>query len=316
MSTPPHLPTIEQRVAYLRGKQYFGDAPLSGELATKLRNINFHYFLGYARNYSKLHDLGIFTGQRNAEDVFELISLDQKVAGCLFEWIRRAELGLRNRTVDFYCANGSSTRYLEESRLQALSEDIDQRAIVSGILKEIFRYGEDYVIHNLNRRAAELGEYKPKKYSYQNHNLCLALAEDLPLWSVIDCFSLGQLGKFIMACDADIENASQRTWRQLASDLSMKANVFSAGITSLSNIRNLVCHHSRLWMRPATNSPKKPRIFSKELRGVDPKSQLMAFANIAHFQQSTCRKQVFDEIFSLVKTNEMYFYGISQTSHR
>ncbi|WP_367317544.1 Abi family protein [Corynebacterium accolens] len=66
---------------------------------------------------------------------------------------------------------------------------------------------------------------------------------------------MGQLGKFIMVCDADISD-EQRTWRRLADDLGMKARVFSSGIESLSNTRNLVCHHARLWMRPATHSPK------------------------------------------------------------
>ena len=69
-------------------------------------------------------------------------------------------------------------------------------------------------------------------------------------------------------------------------------------------------------MRPATHSPKKPKIFNKQLRDVDPKSQLMAFANVAHFQRSDLKKEALESIFSLVKSNEMYFYGISQTSHK
>lgn len=155
---------------------------------------------------------------------------------------------------------------------------------------------------------------KPGRYWEDSHDLCLSLAQDLPLWSVIDCFSLGQLGKFIMMCDADVSE-HQRTWRRVADDLGMKAAVFPSNIRSLSTTRNLVCHHARLWMRPATHSPKKPRLFNKQLRGIDPKSQLMAFANIAHFQRSYLHKEALKSIFALVQSNEMYFYGISQTSH-
>ena len=313
---PPHLPKDSQRIEYLRNKGYFGETPFGDELLAQLSHINFHYFLGYARNYARLYELGIFKGKRDPQHVFDLISLDQKVATLLFDWIRRAELGLRNRTVDFFCANGSPTSYLDESRLMQLSEDYDEREIVGGMLKEIFRYGEDYVIGSLNKKADELGCKKPNRYSPASHDLCLSLSQDLALWSVIDCFSLGQLGKFIMVCDADVDDYEQRTWRRLAADLGMKAPVFSKGIESLSNTRNLVCHHARLWMRPATHSPKKPRIFDKQLRDVDPKSQLMAFANVAHFQRSDLKREALESIFSLAQSNEMYFYGISQTSHK
>lgn len=313
---PPDLPKDTQRLEYLRQKGYFGETSFSDDLVAQLSCINFHYFLGYARNYARLFELGIFEGNRDPQHVFDLISLDQKVATLLFDWIRRAELGLRSRTVDFFCANGSPTSYLDESRLIQLSEDYDKREIIGGMLKEIFRYGEDYVVSSLNKRADQLDCKKPNRYSPASHDLCLSLTQDLALWSVIDCFSLGQLGKFIMMCDADVDDHGQRTWRRLAADLDMKARVFSSGIESLSNTRNLVCHHARLWMRPATHSPKKPKIFNKQLRDVDPKSQLMAFANVAHFQRSDLKKEALESIFSLVKSNEMYFYGISQTSHK
>ena len=98
---PPHLPNDTQRREYLRNKGYFDETLLSDELVAQLSHLNFHHFLGYARNYAMLHNLGIFKGNRDPQHVFDLISLDQKVATLLFAWIRRAELGLRNRTVDF-----------------------------------------------------------------------------------------------------------------------------------------------------------------------------------------------------------------------
>lgn len=316
MSTPPHLPKKDQKLKYLGDKGYFGSADLNDTQVEILTNINFHYFLGYARNYGMLHDRGIFGGDRDPQHVFDLIALDQEVASLLFNLIRQAELNLRNRTVDFFCSNSVPTSYLDESHLEKQSIEIDEREIVSGMLKEIFRYGEDYVISSLDQKAKSLGQRKPKRYSPQDHELCLALASDLPIWSVIDCFSLGQLGKFVMACDAHVEDQSSRTWRQLADSLGMRAKVFSSGIESLSNTRNLVCHHARLWMRPATHSPKKPQMFEKQLRGVDAKSQLMAFANVAHFQQGSEKRTAFQSILNLVESNEMYHYGISQTSHR
>src|SRR5690625_4566561 len=88
---PPHLPYGAQRLDYLQSKQYFGSRSLSEEQSVQLGQINFHYFLGYTRNYARLHDLGIFTGTRDPQHVFDLIRLDQQVSTLLFDWIRRAE---------------------------------------------------------------------------------------------------------------------------------------------------------------------------------------------------------------------------------
>ncbi|MGX6967703.1 Abi family protein [Corynebacterium sp. c7Ub_26] len=154
---PPHLPNDTQRREYLRNKGYFDETLLSDELVAQLSHLNFHYFLGYARNYAMLHNLGIFKGNRDPQHVFDLISLDQKVATLLFAWIRRAELGLRNRTVDFFCENSSPTRYLDEKCLRRLSKEEDERQFVGGMLREIFRYGEDYVKDAITKRADELG---------------------------------------------------------------------------------------------------------------------------------------------------------------
>jgi len=38
-----------------------------------------------------------------------------------------------------------------------LSEDYDEREIVGGMLKEIFRYGEDYVIQSLDKKRKNWG---------------------------------------------------------------------------------------------------------------------------------------------------------------
>lgn len=58
--------------------------------------------------------------------------------------------------MDFFCENGSPTSYLDESRLMQLSEDYDEREIIGGILKEIFRYGQDYVISSLDKKLMNL----------------------------------------------------------------------------------------------------------------------------------------------------------------
>ncbi|WP_407702655.1 Abi family protein [Trueperella bonasi] len=69
-----------------------------------------------------------FLRPRDPQDVFDLIALDQNVSNCLFDLIRQVELNLRTKTVDFFCANGSPTRYLDESRFEKLPLEIDEHS--------------------------------------------------------------------------------------------------------------------------------------------------------------------------------------------
>lgn len=316
MSTKPYLTTPEQKAALINQKGYFGDTPLTDDQTASLDNINFHYFLGYAKNYGMLQRRGIYDGVPNPQDVFDLIDIDRQISVLLFGLIRDAELHLRNLTVQCFCEKNSPTSYLDEGRLQPMSQEYTARDVVAGILKELFRYDEDYVVEKINLRATELGVVRPRRYTAVDHDKCLELTSDIELWGAIDAFTLGQLGKVIMACDARTDPAANRTWRKTARAMDINAGVFSTGVESLAVTRNLICHHARLWMRPANNSPKKPRVFSKDLRSVDPKSQLMAFANVALFQAPSQRQTAMDQILGIVNSNPLYRYGISQTSHK
>ncbi|STC69270.1 Abi family protein [Corynebacterium pilosum] len=317
MTSIPFLETTDAKIAYLVDeKKYFSGDQFDDDVRKSLERLNFHFFLGYARNVDKLRKSGLTNADADPRHVFELVELDRQVSSLLFEFIHAAELNLRRLAVKHFCRNGTPTSYLDESRYLVSSQEFQPRDIVEGILKEVFRYGEDYTVKRLEEEADKRRIDKPRKVHNGNYDLCLDLAKDLPLWSVIDCFSLGQLGKFIMSCDGDLPH-KQKTWLQVAEELGMKAGVFSAGIESLSVTRNLVCHHARLWMRPANNSPKKPRVFDKQLRGIDPKSQFFAFANIAHFQpDATAGREALARILDLTQQNELYFYGVTQTSHK
>ena len=316
MSIKPYLTTPEQKAALIKQKGYFGNVPLTDDQTSSLDHINFHYFLGYAKNYGMLQRRGIYSGAPNPQDVFDLIDIDRQISALLFSLIRDAELHLRNLTVQCFCEENSPTSYLNEERLQPLSREYTARDVVAGILKELYRYDEDYVVEKIKLRAAEMGVEPPRRYTAADHDKCLELVSDIELWGAIDAFTLGQLGKFIMASDAHTESAASRTWRKIARAMEINAGVFSTGVESLAVTRNLICHHARLWMRPANNSPKKPKVFNKDLRSVDPKSQLMAFANIALFQVPSRRQTAMDQILGIVNSNPLYRYGITQTSHK
>ncbi|MFZ1411099.1 MAG: hypothetical protein WAS07_06565 [Micropruina sp.] len=80
MQIPPFL-TVDQRVDYLYNRDYFERGSVTHEHAEQLSRLNFHYFLGYARNYRALVGRRqVQVSRKSPDDVFRVIDLDGKVS--------------------------------------------------------------------------------------------------------------------------------------------------------------------------------------------------------------------------------------------
>ncbi|MDO4631133.1 MAG: hypothetical protein Q4A82_02440 [Corynebacterium sp.] len=95
--------TLEERVDYLYRKRYFSRDSLSANDKARLNSMNFHYFLGYARNFRELYFEGKLTGEKSPSRVFRLIDTDAQVSEILYSGIRNAEWLLRHFLVQEYC---------------------------------------------------------------------------------------------------------------------------------------------------------------------------------------------------------------------
>lgn len=309
MSAPPFL-TVEERVQYLYDREYFAHGTVNDTHRARLAETNFHYFLGYARNYRALVGRRqIQVDRKHPDDVFRVIDLDTRVSALVHEGLRSAELRLRSAAVEKYCTKfAPSNSFLQPTQYRATDPTTSQDRMVESLLVHIYRHDEPYVNECLQQAAQLRGISKPHRYEVQCHSDCLKLAADLPLWAVVDSFSLGLLGQFVMNCDTD---HSSPVWKAVAKDLDVGAQVFETQVKSLAYLRNSVAHHARLWMRPTSDSAKKPRTFEKRLRGVHPKSMHWAFTNLATFLPKDQRQSFADRVDALTSEDPIYRHGIT-----
>ncbi|MFZ1411144.1 MAG: Abi family protein, partial [Micropruina sp.] len=222
--------------------------------------------------------------------------------------VRPAVGGLRAAAVERYCAKfAPADSYLQTTQYRATDSDSPNR-LVAGILLHIYRHDEPYVDACLQDAATSKSLTKPRRYEAACHNTCLDLAADLPLWAVVDSFSLGLLGQFVMNCDKSTDSP---VWKAVAKDLEISARVFETQVKSLAYLRNSVAHHARLWMRPTSDSAKKPRLFSSRLKDVHPKSMHWAFMNLATFLPKDRRFSFAERIDSLTDSDAIYRHGIT-----
>lgn len=151
--------------------------------------------------------------------------------------------------------------------------------MIESLLVHVYRHDEPYVDECLREASRLKGINKPRRYEAQCHSDCLALAADLPLWAVVDSFSLGLLGQFLMNCDTD---NSSPVWKAVAKDLDISAQVFETQVKSLAYLRNSVAHHARLWMRPTSDSAKKPPSVRQEAPGSSPQVDALGLHEPRH----------------------------------
>ncbi|WP_377000960.1 Abi family protein [Corynebacterium nasicanis] len=273
--------------------------------------MNFHYFLGYARNFRELHFEGKLTGAKLPSRVFRLIDVDAEVSTLLYSGIRNSEWLLRHFLVRHYCQkfepHGS---FLDFETYLDLGGEYSNGHLARGLMNDILEYSESYVVKQLQEAGWELGYDVPMRCTSANWELCRDLSDRLPFWAVADSFSLGRLVKFVQRCDND-EDSRTQLWRSVADDMGVPAKRFQSGAESLRSLRNLVSHQARLWMRPTTNTATKKGQFRKRIDRCHKKSMLVAFYSVASFQGDESKRLEFaDGLEKLIKNEPDYEFGV------
>lgn len=308
----PYLSPAE-RVTYLYQRGYFPQGSISDQAQEKLSAVNFHFFLGYARNYLKIANSRSLTQPRSIEDVFQIIETDHQASNLAFSALRQAELSLRASLVETYCQLGYSPEehFLAPENFRDMGESSTPEGLVQGIAQQIIRYREPFVVKHLEARAQELELQLP--LSRQASLPVFDLLGGLPLWAVVDSLQLGTLSRFMTQLKPLDEK--KELWKEVARRHEIPAQIFQTNLTSLATFRNQVAHYNRLWMKPTTDSPKKPKKFEKELRSFqpDPKSMILNFYNIGLFLTPEQRKGFFEQLRTLLEVpqNQLYRIGVT-----
>lgn len=297
---------------YLYKKDYFARNSFTDCDIARLESMNFHYFLGYARNFRELYFDGKLGGQKTPDRVFRLIDIDARVSEVLYSGIRNAEWLLRHYLVQEYCEKFDPRgSFLDFENYLDLGGDYTNDHLVRGLMNDILEYSETYVVEQLSEAGKALKREPPKRCDVSNWEHCRALSKDLALWSVVDSFSLGRLVKLIQRCD-NTPDDGQRIWRKIAADMDIPARRFNPGMESLRSLRNLISHQSRLWLRPTTNTVKKQGQFRKKIDRCHKKSMLPAFYNVASFQGDEEKRFAFAKrLESIIDLEPDYKFGVS-----
>lgn len=310
----PYL-DVEGRVAYLVSHGYVEDDDLSEAAMAFLGRTNFHYFLGYARNFRKLRREGRLDGDVSLDRAIQMVRLDHQVSDRLFQALRALEWRLRAALVDAHCRLYPATScFLDADHY--LVRSFDARPVEESIQEQIARSREPFVLGTFE--SYELAHGRPWRGSTKMADSDrLTAMRTLPIWAVVDGWSLGLLERVInQTAPQVVEGEPQSLWKEIASRFSVANQVFETQLKSLIVLRNLIAHHSRLWMRPTASSSRSPKAYAKQGRGVDPKAMYVTWLTLASFlRESGHDKQLLDDLDTVIASDSLYELGIKTPLH-
>lgn len=159
-------------------------------------------------------------------DALNMYRFDRKLRLLIFSQIEKIEIAVRASIVRNGVEGLGSVSWFLEERFFSDKKRFEKSKEL--ILKEWDSSKEDFIEHF--------------KESYTDVNR--------PVWMLVEVLPLGVLSNLYM-------NIGKKSLKKtIAKDFGLPPDVFSSWLQSLSGIRNICCHHNRLWNRLLPNKPK------------------------------------------------------------
>ena len=201
-----------------------------GKAESYMMNIGYHRLSAYIFPFYKSpkSDLAL-KGGTTFEQVMTLYRFDKKLRIVLFNEIEKIEVAIRSVLANMGCQELNDKYWITKAEYFANGEKFNQTLAV--IEKELASSKEEY-IENF-------------RYNY--------IEDYPPAWMITEVLSFGNLNYIYSNI------ASNRLRKRIADYFGLKPQVFTSWLTILANLRNMCCHHARVWNRDFMLNPAEPR---------------------------------------------------------
>lgn len=195
-----------------------------------LLNIGYHRLSAYIYPFYKSpkSDLMLKEGT-TFEQVLTLYRFDKKLRILLFNEIEKIEVAIRSVLANIGCQELGDRYWITKPEYFANADRFNQTLAV--IEKELASSKEDY-IEDFRRNYVE---------NYP------------PAWMITEVLSFGNLNYIYSNI------ANNRLMKRIGDYFGLKPQVFTSWLTVLANLRNMCCHHARVWNRDFMLNPAEPR---------------------------------------------------------
>jgi len=195
-----------------------------------LMNIGYHRLSAYIYPFYKSpkSDLVLKEGTTFAQ-VLTLYRFDKRLRILLFNEIEKIEIAIRSILANIGCQELNDRYWITKPEYFANTEKFNLTLAI--IEKELSSSKEDY-IEDFRRNYIE---------NYP------------PAWMITEVLSFGNLNYIYSNI------SSNQLMKRIAGHFGLKPQVFTSWLTVLANLRNMCCHHARVWNRDFMLNPAEPK---------------------------------------------------------
>jgi abortive infection bacteriophage resistance protein len=214
----------------------------SSRVVRYLNQISYYrlsaYFLPYQAIKSK------FNSGINFDLILDTYKFDRKLRLLVFDCIERIEVAIRAQIINVLCKNHNSSHWHDDKNVFVKShKDINGKRI------DFFKDFQKIIEKNCNFKNPEvfIKHYKTK-YSHP---------ENPPSWMCVELLTIGELSRLFKSLKLNSDK------QEIADFFKLHYTVFESWLHTLTYVRNICAHHSRLWNRDLAIRPevlKKPKI--------------------------------------------------------
>jgi abortive infection bacteriophage resistance protein len=225
LSLPEQLSLLQQRGLTITDPQ---------KALHYLEYIGYYRLSGYTRPFQSGEDHSFKTGT-TFDDILSLYVFDRKLRLLLLDAIERLEVALRS-VVNNTLSDALGAHWYLNPQAYQLPAGEDFQAFLGHLREEMGYSG--------NRRLETFISHYRETYSSP---------EDPPGWMMVQTLSMGTLSRLY----ARLLLPYQKT---IATKFGLDHKILTSVLHSLSHLRNLCAHHSRVWNRELRIKPRLPHV--------------------------------------------------------
>lgn len=194
-----------------------------------LANISYYRLKGYWWEMQEDFEEHIFQKDVYFEDIIDLYNFDRHFRLIVFNAIERIEIALRTKLIYHMSLSYGAKWYLDEKHFHSkyyFNEFIEK------IKKDIEQSSEEFIVKH-----------------YENHP-----DEEPESWKALEVITLNTLSKLYSNINTQLPEKSK-----IANEFGLNSHKdLSSWLRTITFIRNLIAHHSRLWNRVMVNKYSWP----------------------------------------------------------
>ncbi|MBU3824933.1 MAG: Abi family protein [Candidatus Oceanisphaera merdipullorum] len=222
-----------------------------------LEAVSFFRLTPYMRPFQVANDpKHLFRPDANFRQLSRLYDFDRRLRLLVIDAIGRVEVAVRATLSNQLGPVYGSHWYLDRNLFK---DHYDHARLLNSIEKKQQKAKQDYqqeikrIVHSDVEKRGLLQQKRAQESYARHYSLTYEEPTLMPGWAMLEELTLGELSHLYKGLAKDSDK------KKIAKELAVSAPLLASWLHTLTTVRNICAHHSRLWNRELGIKPELPK---------------------------------------------------------